>query len=262
MSGIASAAASATAPAAIAWPPRSVAGHPTPATVTAAAPSGRRAATKSAIGSHETEDRAEDERVHLRVLAQARRAGRPRRSRRSRAPRRPAPVRGRARRGTARAPTAPRRRRSRQRRAPRRRQPPTRDRSGPHERGDDRERGDGQTLSDEPRILQAQPGRRDGECRKQRCEERPTHEPPPRTTAPTSTVARSSPLPDHRGRDTVGGEAEQAGLGACRARCEARRVDPDDRDEASRGAARAPRRTPPHPSSPSPPSSSPLAAQE
>ena len=48
-------------------PPRSVAGQPTPATVTAAAASGRRAATSSAIGGDEAEDRTEDEGVHLRI---------------------------------------------------------------------------------------------------------------------------------------------------------------------------------------------------
>ena len=51
ISGMASAAASATAPATIAVPPRSVAGHPTPAIVTAAAASGRRAATSSATAA-------------------------------------------------------------------------------------------------------------------------------------------------------------------------------------------------------------------
>ena len=58
--------------------------------------------------------------------------------------------------------------------------------------------------------------------------------PPPR--APRREHAREIvSSPDHRRRHTVRGEAEQAGLGAGRARCEARCVDPDDRDEPSSG---------------------------
>ena len=187
MSGIASAAASATAPAAIAWPPSSVAGQPTPATVTAAAPSGRRAATKSATAATKPKIAQEDERVHLRVLRRlegqedlvevddpARRVAQRRREDALVAERQELPrLRAEGNPGSAEC---------------REDDSPDAHRSTTHERGNDCEHRDGQALADEPRIFQAQPRRRDGECRKQRREERSTHEPPPRTTAPTARL--------------------------------------------------------------------------
>ncbi len=191
-SGIESAAASARAPTAIAAPPSSVAGHPTPATVTAAAESGRRAATSSPTARVKPKIGAQHESVHLGIrdglegqedLVEVDDAAADVPDDRGEhllvAERQELP-------GLCfeRDPGCP------EGRCDRRSDPPG---AAGNEGGQDGENRDGDDIHHDPRLLEARPYGCDRERREHRRNERPSHVPPPSALRAESAAARSSP---------------------------------------------------------------------